>query len=403
VEEPGSLAGVRAVEDAYQLKTYAKLGLALERGRGAYVFDADGRRYLDFYGGHCVATTGHCHPHVVAAIREQAEKLLFYSNVVYSGIRAEAARAVVGLAPPGMTQVFFCNSGTEANEHALLAARRHTGRTTVLAMHGGFHGRTAGSLSVTGLPKYRPGPPPPGVRFVEFGQLDGARRELEAADGDAAAVILEPVQSMAGVCAAPADYYRGLRRLCDRAGTLLVFDEVQTGFGRTGANFFCQTVGVTPDLITCAKGMASGVPMGAVLFSEATAARIVLGAHGSTFGGGPLACAAARATAEVLAAERLPDNAARTGAYLMESLRAGGICGLAEVRGAGLLIGVEFKAPAAGRLVQAMLRRGVLIGGSEDPRTVRLLPPLVIGRPECDEALAALRDAAAEVFAEAAA
>lgn len=391
-------ASVKSTEDAFQLKTYAKFNLAVERGEGNYVYDTTGRRYLDFYGGHCVTTTGHCHPRVVAALREQAGKLIFYSNVVYSSIRAAAAKAIVGLAPPGMTQVFFCNSGAEANETAIKAARRHTGRTFVIAMRQGFHGRTYGAMSATGFDKYRAYPPDvPGIHFAEFGDAGSVEALMDQFPGEVAAVILEPIQSMAGVRVAPHEYYRRLRDLCDARGAVLVFDEVQTGFGRTGENFFAQTVGVTPDLITMAKGIASGVPMGAVLFKKEIADRIGNGDHGTTFGGGPLACAAALATAEVLIDEKLAANSREQGDYLMRSLRDRRIPALTEVRGAGLIIGVEF-AHEAKKLVPAMLERGVLIGSSEDPRTIRLIPPLTVRRGECDELITALHGAADGLF-----
>lgn len=393
---PATFDEIRALEDAHQLKTYAKYPLAVERAQGVYVFDPAGRRYLDFYGGHAVVSTGHCHPRVVAAVQEQAAKCLFYSNVVYSGVRAEAARALASVAPGTVKHVFFCNSGAEANETALKMARKHTGRPTILAMRGGFHGRTLGALSVTGIESYRTMlPPTEGVRFAEFGDLGEAERE--AAAGDLAGVILEPVQSMRGVRMAEPGYYQGLRRLCDRTGAVLIFDEVQTGMGRTGAFFFGEHVGVVPDLITLAKGIASGVPMGAVLVAESIAERIQQGEHGTTFGGGPVACAAAKATVEVMLAERLPERAREMGRYLMERLQGGGINGFVRVRGLGLLLGVEFDRPVK-PLVSAMLDRGILVGGSHDPKTTRLLPPLVVGREHCDELVAALRDAAAEAL-----
>lgn len=388
---------IRTLEDGYQLRTYAKYPLAVERARGVYVFDPSGRRYLDFYGGHAVISTGHCHPRVVAAVQEQAAKCLFYSNVVYSGVRAEAARVLAGVAPGTLKHVFFCSSGAEANEAALKMARKHTGRHTVLAMRGGFHGRTLGALSVTGIESYRTMLPPiEGVRFSEFGDLADADRQ--SANGGLAAVILEPVQSMAGVRMAEADYYRGLRRLCDRMGALLIFDEVQTGMGRTGAFFFGEHVGVVPDLITLAKGVASGIPMGAVLVADHVAARIQQGEHGTTFGGGPIACAAAKATVDIMVAERLPQRARDVGAYLKDHLETAGIDGLVRVRGLGLLLGAEFDRPVK-PLITALLNRGALAGGSHEPKTIRLLPPLVVGREHCDELVAALRVAAAEALA----
>ena len=385
-------------EDAFQLKTYAKFPIALTRGEGAYVFDSAGKRYLDFYGGHCVTVTGHCHPHVVEAIKTQAEKLIFYSNIVYNDTRAAAAKVLVHFAANGMTKVFFCNSGAEANETAIKAARKHTGRSTIISMVDGFHGRTYGAMSITGFPKYRIFPPfMPGTAYSEFGSIESLEREIANANGDVAAVLLEPVQSMAGVKIAPPAYYRELRAVCDAHGILLVFDEVQTGFGRTGAPFFGAHFGVTPDMITCAKGIASGVPMGAVLFTPAIADMIGLSEHGATFGGAPLACAAARASIEVIEREGLSMRAKELGAYLAASIEALNIPHLVEVRGIGLLLGLAFDCEAK-KLVPALLERGVIVGSAEDPNVLRLIPPLTISHAHCDEFLIALRNASAQVF-----
>jgi acetylornithine/N-succinyldiaminopimelate aminotransferase len=377
---------IRSDEDRFQVPTYAHLPLAVARGEGCRVFDTGGNAWLDFYGGHAVALTGHCHPRVVAAVREQAGRLLFYSNIVYSDVRARAAKALVEAAPAGVTQVFFCNSGAEANEAALKTARMLTKRPGVVAMKEGFHGRTLGALSATGLGKYRDygGPVAPGT-FVPFGDLAAA----EAAVGpDTAAVILEPVPSMGGVRVAPAEYYRGLRRLCDDRGALLLFDEVQTGLGRTGRMWAGDHFGVKPDMHTLAKGIASGVPCGAVLFQGAVAARVKEGDHGSTFGGGPLACAAVEATLAVIRDEGLVAKAAAAG----EALRAGalGIPGVREVRGLGLLLAVACEADA--KTVLARLRESRVLASSvsADPKAVRLLPPLAIGTAEVEEFLGAL-------------
>ncbi|HZJ71472.1 MAG TPA: aminotransferase class III-fold pyridoxal phosphate-dependent enzyme, partial [Planctomycetota bacterium] len=275
-ERPTQTAAIIATEDAWQLPTYAKLPIALVRGEGSYVWDADGRRYLDMYGGHCVALAGHGHPRLVAAIREQAGRLLFYSNVVYSDVRALAAERVASLAPEGLRRVFFCNSGTEANETALKLARKSTGRKHVISMREGFHGRTLGSLGATGLGKYRdPAYPLPAEHaFVPYGDLPALQAAFEAAprgaDGQSgvAAVILEPIPSMGGIRVAPDSYFAAMRALCDQSGALLVFDEVQTGFGRTGTLFFGEGAGVRPDLIAGAKGAGGGVPAGVVFVRE---------------------------------------------------------------------------------------------------------------------------------------
>ena len=383
-----------AVEEAFTLATYARSPVALARGEGTTVWDVDGRPYLDLYGGHCVALLGHCPPRVVEAIEQQARTLLFYSNAVYSPVRAEAARRLAELAPAPLGHVFFCNSGTEANETALKMARAFTGRAGVVAMEGGFHGRTLGSLAATWGVKYRA--PYAGVLpetwFVPFG--DARAVEAVLGEGDVAAVILEPIQSMAGVIEAAPAYYRRLRELCDRHGTLLIFDEVQTGVGRTGRFTYGEHVGVTPDLITLAKSLGAGVPVGAVLVHPRVAASVEPGDQGSTFGGGMLAMAAVSAVLDQLIDDDLMARAEALFEGLASGLRA--IDNVVQVRGRGCLIGVELDRPVK-PLLDALRRHGVLAGGSDHPRTVRLMPPVTMSDSEVDDAIAAFRGALADL------
>lgn len=385
-------ADVRRVEDTYEVPTYARLPLTIVRGEGSYVYDAAGRRYLDLYGGHCVALVGHCHPRVVRAVQEQAARLMFYSNVVYSDVRARAVQAVVSLAPPGLARVFFCNSGTEANETALKMARKATGRRHVVSMTDGFHGRTLGSLGATGLAKFHEDvwPIPTEHVYVPYGDLDA----LRAAMGDhVAAVMLEPIPSMGGVRCAPPEYFAGLRALCDAHGALLVYDEIQTGFGRTGAPFFGSDPAARPDLITAAKGVAGGVPAGLVLVREDISAAIKVNEHGTTFGGGPLASAAIAAVVDVLARERLVEHAGTLGAWLVARLSA--IPGVLSVTGRGLLLGVNLDRPAKD-VVTALRGHGMLTGSCPcDERQIRLMPPLVLTREEAGD----FADALAAVLA----
>lgn len=391
--EPGAATrAVMATEDEWQVPTYAKLPLALSEGRGCWVTDVEGRRFLDLYGGHCVALVGHGHPRLTAAIAEQAGKLLFYSNVVYSPVRAEAAAKVTALAPEGLRRVFFCNSGTEANETALKLARKATGRRVVVSMSEGFHGRTLGSLGITGADKYREDcwPVPVEHRRVPFGDVEALRA---AVDGHVAAVFTEPVLSMGGVREADPSWYRALREVCAAHGALLVFDEVQTGFGRTGTPFYGEHVGVTPDLITCAKGAAGGVPAGLVFVREDLAADVKPGDQGTTFGGGMLASAALVAVCDVIEDEQLVVNAQRLGRHLTERLAA--VDGVASVSGRGLLLGVNLAVPA-GPVVAALRRRGLLTGGSGDPHQIRLMPPLTLTVEEADMLVTALPAALAE-------
>jgi acetylornithine/succinyldiaminopimelate/putrescine aminotransferase len=385
----GDFDRIRADEDRYQVPTYSHLPLAVVRGEGCRVFDAEGNSWLDFYGGHAVALTGHCHPRVVAAVRDQAARLLFYSNAVYSDVRARAAKALVEASPEGVTRVFFVNSGAEAVEAALKTARMLTKRPGIVALREGFHGRTMGALSATGLGHYRDyGGPVLPATFVPFGDLASA----EAAVGpDTAALILEPIPSMGGVRVAPAEYYRGLRRICDERGALLIFDEVQTGLGRTGRMWAGDHFGVRPDMHALAKGIASGVPCGAVLFQDRVASRLREGDHGSTFGGGPLACAALEATLAVIREEGLVERAASAGAAIKEgALR---IPGVREVRGLGLLLAVVCEADAKAVLQRLREKRVLASSVSSDPKAVRLLPPLALGTAEVEEFLGALKEA----------
>lgn len=380
-----SVAPERAAAATSELPTYTRWPITIVRGEGSTVWDSEGRSFLDLYGGHAVAATGHAHPEVVRAIAEQARTLLFYSNVVQIPVRSRAARAIAAQAPPPLSRVFFVNSGSEANENAMRLARRATGRPDVVSMHGGFHGRTADAISAAGLEKYRrlAEPNVPGHRFVPFGDLAAAEA---AVDDRVAAVLVEPIQSLAGVVTAPGSYFRGLRRLCDERGAKLIFDEVQTGFGRTGTFFWSGRHGVVPDLVSLAKGIASGVPMGAVLVSEEIAAGVRTEEYGTTFGGGPLACAAAEATARVILEDRLLENVVSGSARLVEGLSS--TPGVREVRGEGFLLGVALDRP--GKPVrEALLAKGVLVGGSDLPDVLRLLPPLVLTSAEIDRFLSA--------------
>ena len=374
-------------EGSAELPTYTRWGIELERGEGSTVWDTSGKSYLDLYGGHAVAATGHCHPKVVRAIREQAERFLFYSNVVAVPVRARAAQAIAREAPAPLSKVFFVNSGTEANENAMRLARRATKRMDIVSFEGGFHGRTADAISAAGLAKYRElgSPNVPGHRIIPFGDLEAARR---AVDERVAAVLIEPIQSLAGVITASPEYLRGLRRLCDERGAKLIYDEVQTGFGRTGTFFFAGRHGVVPDLVALAKGIGSGFPMGAVLVSDEVAAPVKPEDYGTTFGGGPLACAAAEATVRVIREERLLENVQAGSRLLREGLSELGA--VREVRGEGFLLGVVLERP--GKPVrQALLERGFLVGGSDLPDVLRLLPPLVLTAEEIGRFLDALR------------
>ncbi|HSD45882.1 MAG TPA: aminotransferase class III-fold pyridoxal phosphate-dependent enzyme [Pyrinomonadaceae bacterium] len=384
-----ALSDIAASEEQFQLATYKKMNIAAERGEGVWIYTSDGDRYLDLYGGHAVAGTGHCHPHVVKAIREQAEQLLFYSNLVYSRARAGAAEKLISVAPAPLTKVFFCNSGTEANENAMRMARMATGREQIITFTGGFHGRTADAISATFLGKYRElgKPNVPGHLQAEFGNIGSVRA---IADETVAAIMLEPIQSMAGVRMAEPGFYRELRELCEERGIKLIYDEVQTGVGRTGEWFFAGSDagdGVVPDVVTLAKALGSGVPVGACLVTDEIASRIKENDLGTTFGGGMLAMAAVTATLEAIENDRLLENVKTVEAYLRERLRD--VEQVVAVHGRGLLLGIEFAEKAA-PVHQALLERKIITGTSSNPNVLRLLPPLVLQTAQVDLLVEAL-------------
>lgn len=370
-------------EDQFQLATYKKMPIAAERGEGVWIYTIEGDRYLDLYGGHAVAGTGHCHPHVVQAIREQAEKLLFYSNLVYSDARARAAEKLISIAPDALTKAFFCNSGTEANENAMRMARMSTGREKIITFSGGFHGRTADAISATFLGKYRElgKPNVPGHLQATFGDIESVRALV---DDTVAGIMVEPIQSMAGVHMASREFYRALRELCDDHGVLLIYDEVQTGVGRTGEWFFADSAagdGVVPDIVTLAKALGSGVPVGACLVTEAISSHIKENDLGTTFGGGMLAMAAVTATLEAIQIDEMLANVKTVEAYLRERLRE--VEQVVAVRGLGFLLGIEF-ADKAAPIHKALLDQKIITGTSSDPKVLRLLPPLCLGVEEVD-------------------
>ncbi len=367
------LESIKSQEDAYQLRTYAKFPLSIERGRGCYVYDQQDREYLDFYSGHAVASTGHCHPHVVKAIQDQASRLLFYSNITYNRIRAEGVTKLLQLSGSPYSKVFLASSGSEANENAIKLARAVSGRPEVLSLLGSFHGRTYGSLSATGIAKYRDYLNTP----VSHHRILPAAQVADHVSKQTAAVVLEPIQSMNGVWQVPPKVLSAIEESCRKQGAFLIFDEVQTGVGRTGTFLYAGHHGVYPDMVTLAKGIASGFPASALLVTETLATKVACGDLGTTFGGGPLACAALKATLEVIEKERLAENAARMGEYLSRALKTQQ--NVLEVRGQGLLLGIRLKDDLkAKHIQQALFNKRVLAGTSSHPQVLRLMPPLIL-------------------------
>jgi acetylornithine/LysW-gamma-L-lysine aminotransferase len=369
-----------SMEDRYDSGLYPKQPLVLVRGQGAHVWDTEGRLYIDCIGGHGVANVGHANPAVAAAIARQAQRLMVCPNGFYNDQRALLLAALARIAPPGLGRAFLCNSGTEAVEAALKFARLATGRSKVIAAMRSFHGRTLGALSATWHKAYRQPFEPllPGFSFVPYNKLD---RMEAAVDGETAAVILEVVQGEGGVIPGDGDYLRGVQALCRQRGALFIADEVQTGLGRTGRLFAGQHHDLEPDMLCLAKALAGGLPMGAVLLGPRVG-ELPQKAHGTTFGGNPLACAAALAAIDYLEKEALPQRAAEMGARLMAGLQAIDSPLIREARGLGLMVAMELKTQS-GPYLAALAEEGVLAlaAGSN---VMRFLPPLVIGAEDID-------------------
>ena len=349
---------------------YKRWNIEPVRGSGSKLWDAQGQEYLDLYGGHAVISIGHSHPHYVEAVSKQIAKLGFYSNAVQNGLQDQLAEKLGRISGYPTYHLFLCNSGAEANENALKLASFHTGRARVLAFSGAFHGRTGGAVSVTDNPKIRaPFNATDKVTFVPLGDLAEAEKEL--ATEAYAAVIIEGIQGVAGIRVPSDAFFKELRALCDRTGTLLVADEIQSGCGRTGQFFAHQYAGVQADLITMAKGLAGGIPIGAVLISPAIQASF--GLLGTTFGGNHIACAAAIAVLEVIEQEKLVEHAAKLGAWFEQQLK--GDPALVEYRGRGLMIGLEIKPELVG-LRDRLLQEKHIFTGASGERVIRLLPAL---------------------------
>lgn len=371
------------------MNTFGSPQRVLVRGEGCYVWDADGRRYLDLLGGLAVNSLGHAHPLLVSAVTAQLATLGHVSNFFASAPQIALAERLLDLlgAPAGAGRVFFANSGTEVNEAAFKIARR-TGRPNVVATEGGFHGRTMGALALTGKPAIREPfePLPPGVTFVPYGDAEAL---AAAVDADTAAVFLEPVQGEGGVVPAPAGYLAAAREITERAGALLVVDEIQTGIGRCGDWFAHTAEGIVPDVVTVAKGLGGGFPIGACIGLGRAADLLGPGAHGTTFGGNPVAAAAGLAVLHAVERDGLLDNARAVGAHLRAEVLALGHPLVRGVRGRGLLLGIELAAPLAASVVSAALGAGFVVN-AVTPDTIRLAPPLILDTAQADEFLAAL-------------
>src|SRR5579883_2139980 len=379
------------LENAYTSGVYGKRAVAIVRGQGATLWDANGQAYIDCAAGHGVANIGHGRTEIAAALAAQAQRIITCPEIVYNDVRARLLERLAQITPAGLTHTFLCNSGTEAIEGAFKFARLATGRTGIVATLRGFHGRTMGALSATWEPHYREpfAPLVPGVTHIRYNNLAAAE---EAITEDTAAVVIELVQAEGGVHVANDEYVQGLAALCRERGALLIVDEVQTGFGRTGRLFACEHYNLQPDILCLAKSIAGGVPMGAICLGERVMAsgRITRGVHGSTFGGNALACAAALETLAILEREALAERAARLGAYALERLRALRSPYIREVRGRGLLIGIELNRRVQPYL-ETLCERGILALPA-GPNVLRILPPLVITEQQLDQVIDILQE-----------
>ena len=380
------LAAIQRIEQEHQPPLYAKREIALVRGEGPYLFDSDGRRYLDAMSNYGVAILGHADPAFAEALADQLRTLTTGHQSFYNDVRAALLEEIAGVAPPGLSRSFLSNSGAEAIEAALKFARVATARPKIVAARRAYHGRTLGALAATADPKYRAPFQPLGLDVTHV-PFDDADALAAAVDAETAAVILEPIQGEGGVYPASDAYLRAARELTAGHGALLIVDEVQTGF-RTGAPFAITAAGVAPDLLATAKGLANGFPIGLTLATEAVAANLPAGTHGTTFGGNPLACRAALATLTALRERDLYARSAALGLEIAESIAALGSPKVRQVRGRGFMLGIELKERVTPTL-RALQERGVLALPA-GPVTLRFLPPLVWERTQADELLDAL-------------
>jgi acetylornithine/N-succinyldiaminopimelate aminotransferase len=390
--------GIRTLDREYVMGTYARQPVVFVRGEGARLWDSEGREYLDFLAGIAVVGVGHSHPYVAAAIANQAHTLMHVSNLFHNPLQAPLAKRLCELS--GMDKAFFCNSGTEAVEAALKIARkwgkqkRGDDCSEIISFSGSFHGRTMGALSATAQPKYQAAFAPlvPGFDIAPFNDLTALDDLITE---QTCAVIVEPIQGESGVHVADPSFLAGVRALCDEAEVLLIFDEIQCGLGRTGTFLASQGAGVQADIVTLAKGIADGFPMGCCLARGSAARTLVPGDHGSTFAGQPLACAAALATLDVLEKERLMENAENVGAVFQKSLRelASALPGkIADVRGRGLMVGVDLVEPTAKAVNQTLFSNGIVANATGD-HTLRFVPPLTVTEADCERVVEALRSA----------
>ncbi len=377
----------KTLEHDYGVPLQAKRDLVAVRGSGASLYDEAGQEYIDCVGGIGVASLGHSHPRLVEAIKQQAETLITCPNIMYNDVRSKLLKKLVEITPPSLTRAYLCNSGAESIEAALKFARLHSGRTNFVTAMRGFHGRTMGAVSATYTPKYREAFQPliPGFDYVPFNKIE----KLDAAvDDNTAAVMFELVQGEGGVNPIQPEYLAAARKLCTDRGVLLIIDEIQTGFCRTGKFFASDHFDLQPDIMCVAKAMGGGVPIGATLLNAEI--QIEPGLHGTTFGGNPLACAAALAAIDVYQSDNLAQRATELGDYFEAQLNSSDLSQVRALRRLGLMIGIELKQKVQDKLAQLLERR--IIALPAGPNVIRLLPPLVIEKQQIDRVVRVLRE-----------
>jgi acetylornithine/N-succinyldiaminopimelate aminotransferase len=384
-----------SISDQYIMGTYRRYPVVFTQGKGMKLWDTEGREYLDFVAGIAVCSLGHTHPRVTEAIKNQADKLTHVSNLYYTEAQIEYAQLLMENSV--LDKVFFCNSGAEANEGAIKLAKKygnnrsHGSKNEIITMNGSFHGRTMATITATGQEKFQQGFKPllAGFQYVPFNDLDMLAKTISE---QTCAVMIEPVQAEGGIRVPTPDYFRQVRRLCTEKDILLILDEVQVGMGRTGTLFAHEQEGIVPDIVTMAKAMGNGFPLGAVLAKESIATAFEPGSHASTFGGNPLAMAAAKATLETLLGENIMSNCRLMGGYFIDQLNdlKKKHSAIKEVRGRGLLIGVELDGEAAG-VIKKCMERGVLVAAA-GTQVLRFVPPLIVTQQDIDQVIAILDD-----------
>jgi len=382
---------VMNIENRYLARGYAKKAIVLAKGKGVFLWDINGKKYLDFTGNYGVCVVGYSRPEIIQAIKKQIERLIPCHGSFYNEARAELLEKIVQIAPKGLTRAFLGNSGAEAVECAIKMARKFTKKPEIIAMMGGFHGKTMGALSATWKKKYRE-PFQPLVPCFKHVQRYEIQKIKEAITEKTAAIIVEPVQGEGGVIVPPEGFFQSLRELCDKTGILLIMDEVQTGMGRTGKMFACEHWKITPDIMCLGKSIAGGLPMGVTIAREEIASSLEVGEHTSTFGGNPVVCAAASATIELILKEKLPERAAKLGRYFLDKLRELQFKYrvIREVRGLGLMIGVELRVQVL-NIILGAIQKGVLILDA-GKNVLRFLPPLIVTEKHVDRVVAVLEE-----------